>query len=73
MKTAVLLAFLIPMSLSCTTHGGTASRRILALGDSHKTEVAWYESTLRDAKDDRMVARLLMMTRLLKGSSPLWA
>ncbi len=35
MKTAVLLAFLITMSLSCTTHGGTASKRILALGDSY--------------------------------------
>lgn len=47
--------------------------RVLALGESPKTEVAWYESTLRDASDGRPVARLIMMSRLLKASSPLWA
>lgn len=46
--------------------------RVLALGESPKTEIAWYESTLRDAADDRPVARLIMMSRLLKASSPLW-
>lgn len=50
-----------------------ADGRILALGESPKTEVAWYESTLRDASDGRPVARLVMMSRLLKASSPLWA
>ncbi len=50
-----------------------ADGRILALGESPKTEVAWYESTLREAKDGRPVARLVMMTRLLKASSALWA
>ena len=54
-------------------HDYLADARIMALGESPKTEVAWYESTLRDARDDRVVARLLMMTRILKGSSPLWA
>ncbi len=49
-----------------------ADGRILALGESPKTEVAWYESTLRDASDGRPVARLIMMSRLLKASSPLW-
>ena len=54
-------------------HDYLADARLMALGESPKTEVAWYESTLRDARDDRIVARLLMMTRLLKGSSRLWA
>jgi hypothetical protein len=53
-------------------HDYLADGRILALGESPKTEVAWYESTLRDAKDGRTVARMVMMTRLLKASSPLW-
>jgi hypothetical protein len=47
--------------------------RVLALGESPKTEVAWYESTLRDGADHRPVARLVMMSRLLKASSKLWA
>ncbi len=50
-----------------------ADGRILALGESPKTEVAWYESTLRQASDGRPVARLIMMSRLLKASSALWA
>jgi hypothetical protein len=53
-------------------HDYLADGRILALGESPKTEVAWYESTLRDAKDGRTVARLVMMSRLLKASSALW-
>ena len=53
-------------------HDYRVDGRVLALGESPKTEVAWYESTLRDAADDRPVARLVMMSRLLKGSSPLW-
>ncbi|MBL8770606.1 MAG: hypothetical protein JNK30_04425 [Phenylobacterium sp.] len=54
-------------------HDYRADGRVLALGESPKTEVAWYESTLRDAADDRPVARLVMMSRLLKASSPLWS
>ena len=49
-----------------------ADGQVLALSESPKTEVAWYESTLKDPADGRVVARLIMMTRLLKGSSPLW-
>ncbi|WP_310542889.1 hypothetical protein [Phenylobacterium sp.] len=49
-----------------------ADGTILALSESPKTEVAWYESTLRDAKDGREVSRMILMTRVLKGSSPLW-
>ena len=47
-------------------------RAVIAVGESPKTEVTWYESTLRDATDKRVVARMLMMSRLLKASSPLW-
>lgn len=54
-------------------HDYLADGRILALGESPKTEIAWYESILRDAADGAPVARLIMMTRLLKASSPLWA
>ena len=50
-----------------------ADGRVLALGESPKTEVAWYESTLREAAGGRPVARLIMMSRLLKASSTLWA
>lgn len=50
-----------------------ADGRVIGLGESPKTEVAWYESTLREAASGRPVARLLMMSRLLKASSALWA
>lgn len=49
-----------------------ANGRVIALGESPKTEVAWYESEIRDLATDRPVARLIMMSRLLKASSPLW-
>ncbi|WP_411287896.1 hypothetical protein [Phenylobacterium sp.] len=54
-------------------HDYLVDGRLVALGSSPKTEMAWYESTLKDAADCRPVARLLMLTRLLKASSPLWA
>lgn len=45
---------------------------ILALSESPKTEIAWYESVLRPAGGGDPVARLILMSRLLKASSPLW-
>ena len=45
---------------------------VVALSDSPKTEVTWYESTMRDAADNRPVARMILMSRLLKASSTLW-
>lgn len=45
---------------------------VIGLGESPKTEIAWYESRLRSAAGGPVLARLLMMTRVLKGSSPLW-
>lgn len=53
-------------------HDYLADATVIAVGESPKTEVTWYESTLRDAKDGRAVARMLMMSRVLKASSPLW-
>jgi hypothetical protein len=50
-----------------------ADGRIVGLSESPKTEVAWYESELRPAEGGAPVARLLMMSRLLKASSPAWA
>ncbi len=47
--------------------------RILALSESPKTEIAWYESVLRPAEGGEPVARLILMSRLLKASSALWA
>jgi hypothetical protein len=47
------------------------SGRILALGETPKTETIWYEAML--SNDGREVASFLHMSRLLKASSPLWA
>ncbi|HEX2560630.1 hypothetical protein [Phenylobacterium sp.] len=49
-----------------------ADGRVVGLSESPKTEIAWYESVLREADGGRPIARLLMMSRLLKASSPLW-
>lgn len=53
-------------------HDYLADGWLLALSESPKTEVAWFESILRDALDGREVSRMILMTRLLKDSSPLW-
>lgn len=53
-------------------HDYLADATVIAVGESPKTEVTWYEATLRDAADKRLVARMLMMSRVLKASSPLW-
>jgi hypothetical protein len=43
----------------------------LAVGQSPKTEYLWFESSLRDAESDRVVAEKLMMCRWMKNSAPL--
>jgi hypothetical protein len=53
-------------------HDYEARGRIVGLEDSPKTEILWYESTLSEPRSLRDVARLIMMTRVLKASSPLW-
>jgi hypothetical protein len=45
---------------------------VVALSQTPKTEVLWYDSRAADA-DGRIVAELRMMTRQLKQSSPLYA
>lgn len=47
--------------------------RIVGLGESPQTEVIWTESVLSDPKDMRDIASLLLMSRLMKASSPLWS
>jgi hypothetical protein len=47
--------------------------RVVAISDSPKTELLWYECVMRDAARGHAVARMLMQSRLLKSSSPLWA
>jgi hypothetical protein len=47
------------------------SGRVLAIGQTPKTEYLWYETTMREGAKD--VASMLMMLRFMKASSPLWA
>ncbi len=49
------------------------SGTVLAVGDTPKSEYVWYESTLREPSTKRDVASMIMMLRLMKASSPLWA
>lgn len=46
------------------------SGRVVALGDTPKTEYVWFETLARDGGTD--VASMLMMLRFMKASSPLW-
>jgi hypothetical protein len=47
------------------------SGRVVAVGQTPKTEYLWYETTMREGATD--VASMLMMLRFMKASSPLWA
>ena len=49
-----------------------ARGELLALSESPKTELSWYEVTLSDP-DGRDVVRMLKMDRLMKAASPLWS
>lgn len=44
----------------------------LAVSESPKTEVLWYEGTLSDPDTKQPVARMIKMDRLMKDASPLW-
>ena len=46
--------------------------RVVAVRESPKTEMLWYECTLHDPATSKDVARMLMLSRLLKATSPLW-
>jgi hypothetical protein len=47
------------------------SGRILAVGQTPKTEYLWYETIMREGATD--ISSMLMMLRFMKASSPLWA
>ena len=49
------------------------SGQVLALSESPKTEIVWFESTLLDAKTNEPLARMIKMDRLMKNASPLWS
>jgi hypothetical protein len=46
--------------------------KVLAVGETPKTEYFWYESIASDPDTGRDVAGMLMMLRFMKASSPLW-
>lgn len=50
----------------------TVSGEVVAVSETPKTEVFWYDSHAHDA-EDRRVASMRMMLRSLKASSPLYA
>lgn len=45
---------------------------VLALSDTPQTEAIWHAATAHSA-DGALVAEMLMMSRVMKASSPLWA
>jgi hypothetical protein len=47
--------------------------RVLAVGETPKTEYLYYESTLIDPAQDANVLSMIMMLRFMKASSRLWA
>lgn len=47
-----------------------ARGRVLAVGETPKTEYVWYESVISGGGED--VASMLMMLRFMKASSPRW-
>lgn len=48
------------------------SGKVLMLGETPKSEYVWYESLLTEPDGSKEVASMIMMLRLMKGSSPLW-
>lgn len=46
--------------------------QVVAITDSPRSEMLWTETVLHDPALGRDVARMLMLSRLLKDSSPLW-
>ncbi len=46
--------------------------RVVAVGETPKTEYFWYESTASEPSGGEDRARMLMMIRTMKAASPLW-
>jgi hypothetical protein len=53
-------------------HDYEVAGKILAIGQTPKTEYFWYETVLREPDGGKDVASMLMMLRFMKASSPLW-
>ena len=53
-------------------HDYEAQARVLAIGETPKTESIYYEATLSDPQTDDDVLRMIMMLRFMKASSRLW-
>jgi hypothetical protein len=53
-------------------HDYEVGGKILAVGQTPKTEYIWYESTARNRGDPAPVADMLMMLRFMKASSQHW-
>jgi hypothetical protein len=50
----------------------TVNARVLSTATSPRSEMLWTEATMHDPTSGRSVARMLMLSRLLKQGSPLW-
>jgi len=50
-----------------------ASAKVLAVGETPKTEYLYYEARLHDPAKGTDVLSMIMMLRFMKASSPLWA
>jgi hypothetical protein len=46
--------------------------KVVCVGESPKTEFAWFDSALHD-KNGTLIAEMRHMTRWMKVSSPLWS
>jgi hypothetical protein len=48
------------------------SGKVLAIGESPKTEMLWVECLMLEPASGLEIARMVMLSRVLKASSPLW-
>jgi hypothetical protein len=55
-----------------TEHSYEVSGRVLGVTDSPRSEMLWTETLLCELETGREVARMLMLSRLLKATSRLW-
>lgn len=55
-----------------TEHAYEVSGRVVAVTDSPRTEMLWTETFLCELETGREVARMLMLSRVLKATSRLW-
>jgi hypothetical protein len=50
----------------------TVSAKILAVGQTPKTEYLWFETLMREPSNGRDVASMIMMLRFMKASARAW-